>query len=285
MVEMRSGSRTELPQESLYLPEMAQVARVETLTESEKLFEIRLPDGRDLGHTPGQFVEVSVFGIGEAPISVSSSPTRQGLFELCVRAVGNVTNALHKLEPGAKIGIRGPFGRGFDTEELKGRDILFVGGGIGLVPLRSLINYVLDKREDFAKVTILYGTKHPSEILFRNELSKWGENDTVDFKVTVDNGDESWAGHTGVITTLIPDITIDVNRTTAVVVGPPIMYRFVIRALKEKNVPDDQIIVSLERRMKCGVGKCGHCQMGPLYICQDGPVFKYSEIREIREAL
>ncbi len=285
MAEAKIHQAVEPPARSLYVPEMAEIAKVESLTKLEKLFEIKLPGGRDLGHDPGQFVEVSVFGIGEAPISVSSSPTRKGSFELCIRAVGNVTNALHRLSPGDKVGIRGPFGRGFDVEELKGRNILFIGGGIGLVPLRSLINYVLDKRKDFAKVTILYGTKQPSEILFRNELSRWEEDDTVDFKMTVDKGDESWTGHTGVITTLIPDVNIDVAKTTAVVVGPPIMYRFVIKALKEKNVPDDQIVVSLERRMKCGVGKCGHCQMNHLYVCQDGPVFKYSQIRDVREAL
>jgi sulfite reductase subunit B len=285
MAETKTQQVEQVPEKSLYLPEIAEVTRVKSLTKLEKLFEIRLPDGRDLGHEPGQFVEVSIFGIGEAPISVSSSPTRKGSFELCVRAVGNVTNALHRLNQGDAIGIRGPFGKGFDVEELKGRDMLFIGGGIGLVPLRSLINYVLDKRKDFAKVTILYGTKQPSEILFRDELNKWDEDDTVDFRITVDKGDESWTGHTGVITTLIPDIAVDVAKTTAVVVGPPIMYRFVIKALKEKKLPEDRIVVSLERRMKCGVGKCGHCQMGHLYVCQDGPVFKYSQIRDIREAL
>lgn len=285
MAVTKQDSQTELPGRSLYLPEMARVTRVEALTESEKLFEIKFASGRDLGHVPGQFVEVSVFGIGEAPISVSSSPTRKGMFELCVRAVGNVTNALHKLEPEDKIGIRGPFGKGFNTEELKGKDILFIGGGIGLVPLRSLINFVLDTREDFGKVTILYGTKNPSEILFRDELREWEANKTVDYRITVDKGDAKWKGNVGVITTLIPGLEIDPARTVAVVVGPPIMYRFVIKSLKEKNLPDEQIILSLERRMKCGVGKCGHCQMGHLYVCQDGPVFKYSEIRGIREAL
>ena len=285
MAETRSGSQTELPEKSLYLPEMAEVVRIEALTKFEKLFEIRFADGRDLGHAPGQFVEVSIFGIGEAPISVSSSPTRKGMFELCVRAVGNVTNALHKLEPGNRVGIRGPFGKGFNIEELKGKDILFIGGGIGLVPLRSLINYVLDTRDDFDKVTILYGTKQPSEMLFKDELREWEANETVDYRITVDKGDEKWAGNVGVITTLIPDLEIDTARTMAVVVGPPIMYRFVIKSLKEKNLPDNRIILSLERRMKCGVGKCGHCQMGHLYVCQDGPVFKYSEIKEIREAL
>jgi len=270
---------------SLYVPQPAEIIKVVNFTELEKLFELKFLNGKELGHKPGQFVEVSILGYGEAPISVSSSPTRDGSFELCVRKVGTLTAALHNLKTGDVVGIRGPFGNGFDTEFLKGKDVLFIGGGIGMVPLRSLIQYVLDNRRDYNKVTILYGAKIPKELLFAEETQQWAERKDIEYYVTVDRGDESWKGHTGVITTLIPPLDIDIKNTYAVVVGPPVMYKFVILALKAKNLPDKQIIMSLERRMKCGVGKCGHCQMDHIYVCQDGPVFNYAQIKDLREAL
>jgi len=270
---------------SIYLPKLAEVIRTEQLTKMEKLFEIRLLNGQDLGHQPGQFVEVSLLGIGEAPISISSSPTKKGSFELAVRAVGNVTKALHKLEKGAIIGIRGPYGKGFPVEEMKGKDILFVAGGIGLVPLRSLINYVLDKRSDFGRVLILFGAKTPAEQLFLDELAGWRTRPDLEYWETVDRADGKWKGNVGVITTLFPKININPEKTVAVIVGPPVMYRFAILEAQVKGIPDEQIIVSLERRMKCGVGKCGHCQINHLYVCQDGPVFKFAQIKDIKEAI
>jgi len=270
---------------SIYLPQLAEVIRTEQLTKMEKLFEIRLLNGQDLGHQPGQFVEVSLLGIGEAPISISSSPTKKGSFELAVRAVGNVTKALHKLEKGAIIGIRGPYGKGFPVEEMKGKDILFVAGGIGLVPLRSLINYVLDKRSDFGRVLILFGAKTPAEQLFLDELAGWRTRPDLEYWETVDRADGKWKGNVGVITTLFPKININPEKTVAVIVGPPVMYRFAILEAQVKGIPDEQIIVSLERRMKCGVGKCGHCQINHLYVCQDGPVFKFAQIKDIKEAI
>jgi len=270
--------------EKLYLPRPAKITKVRQLTATEKLFELEFEDGSELDHQPGQFVEVSIFGYGEAPISVSSSPTRKGSFELCVRAAGSLTGAMHKLPEGSTLGIRGPFGKGFDTEQLKDKDLLFIGGGIGIVPLRSLINYVLDNRGDYGKVTILYGAKTPDELLFVDELKAWEENPSVDYRVTVDTGDDAWQGHTGVITTLITDVQPDPDATYAVAVGPPIMYKFVLLSLKSKDFHDDHIIVSLERRMKCGVGKCGHCQINSIYVCQDGPVFNYAEIKDFPEA-
>jgi len=224
-------------------------------------------------------------GIGEAPISISSSPTKKGSFELAVRAVGNVTKALHKLEKGAIIGIRGPYGKGFPLEEMKGKDILFVAGGIGLVPLRSLINYVLDKRSDFGRVLILFGAKTPAEQLFLDELAGWRTRPDLEYWETVDRADGKWKGNVGVITTLFPKININPEKTVAVIVGPPVMYRFAILEAQVKGIPDEQIIVSLERRMKCGVGKCGHCQINHLYVCQDGPVFKFAQIKDIKEAI
>lgn len=272
--------------ESIYAPEMARLTDVRELTELEKLFKIELPDGRSLGHAPGQFVMLSIPGVGEAPISIASSPSRSnGHFELCVRRMGDVTTALHRLEPGAFVGIRGPFGHGFPIDEMRGKDVLFAPGGLGLAPLRSLINQVLDERGDFGRVIILYGAKRPAELLFREELDEWAKRDDVEFHVTVDRGDETWQGHVGVITTLFPEISVDPLTTVAITCGPPVMYRFVLIEMLGKGIPERQIYLSLERRMKCGVGKCGHCQINHLYCCQSGPVFTYDQIKNVPEAL
>jgi len=272
--------------ESVYIPTMARLLKVEQMTELEKLFALELPNGQSLGNEPGQFVEVSLFGIGEAPVSISSSPSRSnGTFEMCVRRVGDVTNAMHLMQPGEMMGIRGPFGNPFPVAKMMGKDVLFAAGGLGLAPLRSLINEVLDRRGSFGRVIILYGTKHPSEILFKDELKAWAERDDVEFHMTVDRGDESWSGHVGVITTLFPKITINPRHTVAATCGPPIMYRFVLMEMLGKGIPETQIYLSLERRMKCGVGKCGHCQINELYCCQDGPVFRYADIKGLEEAL
>jgi sulfite reductase subunit B len=270
---------------SPYQPTMAEMVKIEQLTETEKLFTLHLKDGRDLGHRAGQFVEVSVFGVGEAPISVTSSPTRNGTFELCVRRVGDVTGALHRMKPGATVGIRGPYGNGFPVEQMRGKDLLFAPGGIGLPPLRSVIHQVLDERESFGRVIILYGARNPSELLFKDELAQWEARDDVEFHVTVDRGDESWTGNVGVITTLFPKITINPRNTVAMTVGPPVMYRFVLMELLSKGIQDGRIFLSLERRMKCGLGKCGHCQINNVYVCQKGPVFSYAQLKELPEAI
>jgi len=270
-----------------YAPKIATIVKKVPMTASETMFELKLDDETDLGHQPGQFVQVSVFGVGEAPFGVSSSPTRKGSFDLCIRKLGNVTSKIHTLNEGDKVGIRGPFGKGFDAELLKGKDLLFVAGGLGIVPLRSLFNYVLANRNDYGRVILLYGCKEPRELLFGDEILNLKDKDDVEFKATVDwcPENEIWTDNVGVITTLIPQVDFDPQKTYAVVCGPPIMYKFVIKDLKSRNVPDDHIIVSLERRMKCGVGKCGHCQINQLYVCKDGPVFNYSDIKGVPEAL
>ncbi len=270
---------------SPYLPELAVINRTEMLTKTERFFEIEFKSGRELGHKPGQFVEISVFGVGEAPISIASSPTQKGHFDLAVRKVGNVTSALHNLKNGSTVGIRGPFGTNFPVDNVKGRDILIVGGGIGLIPLRSYINYILANRNDYNRLIILAGCCTPEERLFLNEVDAWKKDDGVEFLETVDQCEGNWGGNVGVITTLIPKVKLDPQNTTAVVVGPPIMYRFVIKDLLDKNISKEDIYVSLERRMKCGIGKCGHCQINDIYCCQDGPVFKYSDISDLEEAL
>jgi sulfhydrogenase subunit gamma (sulfur reductase) len=273
-------------EESVYLPVMARVLKVEQMTELEKLFTVQLPGARSLGNEPGQFVEVSLMGIGEAPISITSSPSRSnGTFELCVRRIGDLTSAMHRLVPGDVIGVRGPFGHGFPIGRMRGKDILFAAGGLGLPPLRSLINQVLDERGAFGRVIILYGTNHPSAVLFKDELDEWAGRDDVEFHMTVDRADGDWTGNVGVITTLFPKVTINPRNTVAATVGPPIMYRFVLMEMLGKGIPETQIYLSLERRMKCGVGKCGHCQINDMYCCQDGPVFTYAQIKGIEEAL
>ena len=266
--------------ESIYLPHPARIARVTPVTAMEKLFTLELLDHIALGHEPGQFVEISVFGVGEAPISISSSPSRSnGTFELCVRRAGDLTGVLHQMQPGDIVGVRGPFGRGFPIDRFRGKDLLFAPGGLGLAPLRSLINQVLDERGKFGRVIILYGAKHPTELLFNDELAQWSGRDDIELHVSVDRPDADWKGNVGVITTLFPRVQVYARNTVAVTCGPPAMYRFVLMELLGKGIPEGNIWLSLERRMKCGVGKCGHCQINQVYACQSGPVFSYADIK------
>ncbi|MBF0253137.1 MAG: FAD/NAD(P)-binding protein [Candidatus Omnitrophica bacterium] len=271
--------------EPLYSPMEGTIIRTKKMTEKEKFFEIEL--GKEFKYLPGQFVQFSMLGIGEAPISISSSPTNNNntRFEVCVRNVGMFTNAMHKLEAGDKVGVRGPFGRPFPIDDMKGNDLLFVAGGLGIVPLRSLIWFVIHKRRDFGDVNILLGCKEPKDRLFSEEIDTWNRMTDINYACTVDKAGPEWGGNVGVITTLIPGVDIDIKRTYAVVVGPPIMYKFVIRELLKKGLPESHIILSLERKMKCGLGKCGHCQMNDQYVCKDGPTFTYEEIKGLEEAL
>jgi len=271
--------------ESAYNVKTGKILAAKMLTSQEKYFKISLAGGESLDHEPGQFVMVALPGVGEAPISVSSSPTIRGYFELVVRDVGKLTHVLHQLEAGDTVGIRGPFGVGFPTQLLEGNDLLFIAGGLGIVPLRSLINFVIDNRRDFGKVSILLGCKTPKDMLFGSEVEQWEKRLDVNFNCTVDKADPDWKGNVGLITSLIPGVTLDIERTFGVVVGPPIMYKFVIAELLKKAIPERQIYLSLERHMKCGVGKCGHCQIGDVYCCQDGPVFRYDKIKNNIEAL
>jgi len=269
----------------LYVPMPATIKNVKKLTKTEKLFEIELDNGRSLGHMPGQFVEISIPGYGEAPISVSSSPDGKR-FQLIVRKMGDLTSKLHTMKEGDKVGIRGPFGNGFDLEALRGKNLIFIAGGLGLAPMRSLISYVLKNRMDFGEVTILYGCKEPCEVLLKEEIEEWEKREDIQFLKSVDRcpENEKWSGEIGVITSLIPKVKFDPKNTTAIIVGPPVMYKFVIDDLKNLGMPEENIIVSLERRMKCGVGKCGHCQINGIYVCKDGPVFNYKDIKDLPEA-
>ena len=270
----------------IYLPVPATLVARQSLTALETFFEFRLDSGRALGHKPGQFVAVSLAGIGEAPISVSSAPGNRETFELVVRRIGSVTDAMHALPVGARAGIRGPFGTSFPVDgPMLGRDLLFVCGGIGLVPVRSAILHVLNNRNNYGKVTILVGTRTPAERLFAGEIESWRKAANVDVLETVDAAAPGWNGKVGVVTNLIPALEIDWGSALAVICGPPVMYKFVILELNRMGMTNDAIYLSLERHMKCGVGKCGHCQVNHLYMCQDGPVIRYSDISMVWEAL
>lgn len=278
--------RGALQEPSIYLPVQARIADIREINPLHKLFTIELPGGMSLDHRPGQFVEVSILGVGEAPISISSSPSRSnGSLELCVRNVGDFTGVLHRLSEGDAVGLRGPFGRGFPYEKFRGKDLLFAPGGLGLAPLRSLINQVLDERQHYGRIIILYGARNPSELLFMDEVAEWQKRDDVEVHLTVDRADENWKGNVGVITTLFPRIEVHARNTVAITIGPPVMYRFVLMELQAKGISEGNIWLSLERRMKCGVGKCGHCQINDVYTCQSGPSFSYAEIKHLEEAL
>ena len=274
-----------VPQRDLYEPKPARIVRTIDETATEKLFEIELISGNPLGHQPGQFAQVFVPAIGEAPISLASAPNGRKSFDMCIRRIGDVTGALHKLQPGSLVGIRGPLGHGFPLDELKGHDLLIIGGGIGLVPLRGLIQAVLAERAAFERVIIFAGFKTPADMMFRDELAAWQTNSDIEMNISIDRAHPEWSGHVGVITTFFPETELNAAKTKAVVVGPPIMYRFVITECRLKGIADDDMILSLERRMRCGVGKCGHCQINSKYCCIDGPVFKYSDLKFMWEAI
>lgn len=268
---------------SPYIPVPATVEQTARLTEKERFYKLAPADERLLDYKPGQFFMVGLPGYGEAPISISSPPGSPRI-EMCIRAVGNLTNALHRLRKGDTLWLRGPFGTSFSLDEMKGKDIVFVAGGIGMVPMRSLVKAALNEAPAFGRLTLIYGSKGPDEMLFAEEMDSWREAG-LDIRLTIDKPHPGWAGNVGVVTTLIPGVAMPENKTVAVVIGPPVMYKFVILTLRDRNVLDDSIYVSLERRMKCGVGKCGHCQINSVYVCQEGPVFKLSGLIGLPEAL
>ena len=272
---------------SLFLPTMATVVDVQRETQREKIFTLRLPDGQNINHNPGQFVMLSIPGVGEAPFGIMTSPSRTGeTFKLCIRNTGDLTSLIHQLQPDDQVGIRGPFGRGFPIETFVGKDILVAPGGLALAaPALSLIDEILDNRTDFGRLIILYGARNPSELVLRDRLAEWEKRDDVELMVTVDYPDDEWEGNVGVITTLFEHIQVNPYKTIAVTIGPPIMYRFVTMELLGKGLNPDQIWMSFERRMKCGVGKCGHCQVNHRYACQEGPSWTYAEALAFEEAL
>ena len=273
---------------SIYVPEIATITKIEQMSPTEKLFDIKIdnPESQKaFDFLPGQFVELTVFGLGEAPFSISSSPNNKDYFQLCIRDIGNVSGALHRMKPGDKIGIRGPFGKGyFPFEKMKGKDVIIVAGGLGLAPVMPLIHTILEDRENYKRLVIIYGSIDPENILFKKDIEDWKKRDDIELCLTVDNPDEAWQGEVGVCTNLIPGIDCG-SDSYAVVCGPPVMYKFVVSEFEKKCIKPENIFLSLERRMECGVGKCNHCHVGNKLSCIDGPVFSLWEIRNLKEAI
>jgi NAD(P)H-flavin reductase len=272
-----------------YEPQAVYISRTLPQIADHRLFQLKLAKGdswEEFGHQPGQFVEVSIFGKGEAPISISSPPTRPDHLELCVRKTGKLTDALFELGKGASFHVRGPYGRGFPVEKLKGKKLLLVAGGLGLAPLRSLLLHVLDRRKEFDDLILMYGTNNPDNVLFKYELLSFFDRDDIRYYYSVDRDQEGiWKQYVGLVTGLFDRTELSPDDTMAVLCGPPIMYRFVLEKLLSLGFPKDHIYMSLERMMKCGVGKCGHCAIGEKYCCIDGPVYNYTEIEHIKEAI
>ena len=236
---------------------------------------------------PGQFNMLYAFGVGDVPISISGDPASGGTLVHTLRAVGPVTRALCKLQPGDTLGVRGPFGSRWPSEELVGKDVVIVTGGIGLAPLRPVIYEIAAHRANHHNVSLLYGARTPRDLLYTDELESWPLRDDIDTQVTVDAAEAGWQGKVGVVTKLIPGANFDPLNTVALICGPEVMMRFTIMDLKNRGLADEQIYVSLERNMKCAMGLCGHCQFGPYFICKDGPVFRYdrvADLMKIREA-
>ena len=228
---------------------------------------------------PGQFTEIYIPGVGEAPVSVSGTES-DGVIIQTVRSIGTLTEYLFKFKEGDLIGIRGPYGKGWPIEKLKDKDVLIVGGGIGLAPLRPVIKEVEKNRGDYGRLSILYGARTPSLLLYRYEFDEYRKIPNSELLLTVDHADETWTGNVGVVTQLIPKASIDPGNAIALVCGPEIMMRFTVEALEKQGFKENQIYLSLERRMKCGVGLCGHCQVGPYFVCRHGPVFPYWMIKK-----
>jgi NAD(P)H-flavin reductase len=270
-------------------PHMARIVRIHKMVEDNHLFTLRFLDdhlARTFRHLPGQFLMLSVPGSGELPISISSSPSRPGVLELCVRRVGRVTNALYRLHTNDVVGVRGPYGNGYPIQEMTRNDVLLAAGGLGMAPLRSLLWYALDHRDQFQNITLMYGAKRPQDMLFREELQGLVDRTDINCLLTVDaDPSGTWENHIGLLPTLFDHARIEPLRTYAAVCGPPVVYKFILRKLLELGFPKNRILMSLERRMKCGIGKCGHCSIGYKYTCLQGPIFTYWDAINLPEMI
>lgn len=258
------------------------------LTKDETLFRIQIvdPKSRELfSFLPGQFVMVEVPGCGEVAISISGSSSNKEFIELCIRKVGKVTSMIHRLNAGAMVGIRGPFGTNFPMREMNGSNVLLIAGGLGIVPLRSSISWVNEHRQDYKDITILYGARNPDQLLFDYQYEEWRKVYGLEMLTIVEEPDDSWEGPVGLITKLFDQVPIDPDDTFAVVCGPPVMFKFVCGRLSEMGIPRQRMFVSLERRMHCGMGKCCRCNVGSTFTCLDGPVFDYWTVMNLQEAI
>jgi len=272
------------PIADIYLPSQARVEQIEVENSQISTFVLSFSDRRyneAFRHQPGQFMLVSMPHCGEAPISISSTPTRPGSIHLSVRRAGKLTTAMHGLRVGDTIGLRGPYGRPFPMEQLQNQDLLFVAGGIGLAPLRAVINACLDQRDRFGTLTVLYGSRTPSDIAFQSDLDLW-QKKGVDCRLTVDVAETGWDGAVGLVTSLLDVLKPNLDQSTALICGPPLMFRAVLKRLATMGFSDEQVLTTMERHMKCGVGICRHCHMDGKLACVDGPVFSLAELRQLK---
>lgn len=277
-----------------YLPKPATVKKIAIENEDRDLKTFRLAfcnkdDEATFSYECGQFAMLSVPGAGESPIGIASSPLDEGYLEFTIKSypTGVVTSALHSLEEGARIGVRGPYGNFFPLKEMEGKNVLIVGGGFAFTTLRSTIRYMLNEknRSRFENITVIYGARSPGELIYKTELKEWEEKDGLDTYITVDKGDENWKGREGFVPTILKEVAPSSENAFVLVCGPPIMLKFTMLPLLDLGFSDERIITSLERRMSCGVGKCGRCNIGSKYICKDGPVFSYKQIQELPEGI
>jgi len=272
--------------ENPLLPYLATIQELIDLTPDVKLFRLELndPDIREsFDYKPGQFVFVSAFGVGESPFGITSVSHRKAGLDVAIRRVGTVTNALHQLEPGATVGVRGPFGNYFPLDDYKGKNIFIIGGGIGFAPLRPIITTVLDYREDYGDMVIINGARSPQDLVFAPEFDTWAESPKTKLELTVDAGDEKWTGKVALIPSVVSELKLSPQNAIAITCGPPIMIHFTLIELRKLGFADNQIITTLESKMKCGLGKCARCNVGDKYVCKDGPVFSMEQISQLIE--
>jgi len=270
-----------------YHPYLGTLVGVDDLATDISLFQVALDDPEErerFTYQPGQFAFVSAFGVGEAPFCLTSTPLRGPVLEFAVNKIGTVTSALHRLGEGDVVGVRGPFGNWFPLDEMKGKHVILLGGGIGGAPLRPVVHTVLDNRADYDKLTILWAARLPSLLIFTGEFDDWRAAPDTDLHVTVDQGDEAWAGNVGLITELLEKVAPSPENAVTITCGPPIMIKFTLLTLEKLGFARDQMFVTLEAKMKCGMGKCGRCNLGEKFVCTDGPVFSYAEVSQFLES-
>jgi NAD(P)H-flavin reductase len=256
---------------------------LEVIDETPNIRTFRLGPDKPVDFEAGQFVELTVPGAGEAPFTPSSLPFAAGEFEMTIMKVGRVTSALFELKAGATVGIRGPYGKRYPLDKFKGRDILIVGGGVGMAPLRSLLLALMHEKERYGSIYSCFGARTPADIVYKRLLPSWARKPGLDVKLTVDRGDKSWTGTVGVVTVLLASIPCDVKRSVAIVCGPPLMMKFATLRLLEAGFPGESVYLSMEKNMSCGLGQCGHCRMGLYFTCRDGPVLTWDQVKDIEE--
>jgi 2-polyprenylphenol hydroxylase and related flavodoxin oxidoreductases len=265
------------------VPKIAVVTDIRSETPDVKTFRVVGPDGKKpFEHRPGQCAMLSLPGVSEAMISITSSPTKAEYMEFSVKKCGCLSGALHELETGQQIAVRGPYGNGFPVDtELRGKDLLFIAGGIGLAPLRSVINYVRDRRENYGSIQIVYGSRSKDDLVaYREIVDEWMNDSGIEVNLTIDNPQEGWDGHVGFVPTYVKELAPHTGKTV-LMCGPPVMIKFTLAGLKELGFRDTQVYTTMELRMKCGIGKCGRCNIGDKYVCKDGPVFRFDELGEL----